>query len=1236
MPDWGDPHYIARQEITASHTKSAASLEAARQMFMPYRHGRYAAVATDWDFKPGFLYCAVRAITARINQNYDGWPSSELKKSYRTFLGKPCFVNHQNFDPRKARGKVVAARYIENGRDKYIETVMEIDAQRFPKLAHEIKTGGMDSVSMGVEAGFTICSYCGNRAVDVPEFCAHVKYHKGEKLPRINARTGAKEDVLVYEKCYKLGFFELSFVFDPADETAVVSRVLHAGRTGAAAAQPPADEIVEGQMPMINPSTGMMPTAAYKWDRSPRPTWTPWTAEDAAVEAQNVKNDPWAQPGVLQMEKNDPEVQRQLHKMHMTPEKSVYPVDPGDEPVNLRNTLKDAWEEYAYEDRGLADQMAGRHAPWDRDDIDQAHRNPAGADVNAHQASYHLGYGEVEAPEDIDTLRSDDDEDGEHYTDDPIAQDEMEKLIAQAREDLGYTQGGPGDAEFEEVPSDEENDSTDDWKHYVDSPKELRGPDLDHTKRLDRDQEQEGLDADRRVEDVEDVGGPSMPRSGYRYADRDRYENPDAYWGRRDEENDRRWAEEEDPEFEAAMAGRKRGGSAPAGWEYGQLLEDNPLRHHRRATMLVDPRTGMRYYAADEPPPDDDDGGGDDHESESDLLAEAEHDLEKAGDQDGGDEDEDDSSDEDDGGDEDEDSDDGDGGGGPPPWLEGGSSSKESRRYYAGNYRSSGQNYRRARRGRRMSLAKRGQLVASRQRWHRYADNDSGHVDGGPYNMDGNDQGDQEDVYISQTPGAEAVDAPTPGDGQISNTENNLVASLSRRIRSRNAAQMRDMIAYEQITGTRIGGYRYADGTPAPPGGGGTRTLSDGSQVQQLPPGTPLPGMNQNQMNALQGIMKNPGSIQDSMMSPGQTNALHELMQPGRAQQLANDPNIPHLDASDPRAQAFNQSMPDVSGMVNALKGSGMTGQFGQGGGGGQGQPKQGRYYRYADAVEDPQEVDPTVNAGRGAEEVTGDDFTDVGLDYGREAESVPKDASLRPFRAFDRWLVETTGRTARQHGNAHFLRRQAARFCQASGVNVEALFPALGIVLREARRNERSAMYRYADDKLEVAAPQGRIDVEQPVRGTTDADAQASQFDLQDFGGNASDNLADPELSPDSQIWAPGEGKGTNKSSARRADGIAAVRYAEAFIEAGLAPNTPEEKWKIAGLAQTMRHGTIVDRTRLLDAINSVRRTSRRTVVAQRGAPRGLPPGFGQRQLTAGVNAAAQDISTDAAIFFK
>src|SRR6185437_13300169 len=95
------------------------------------------------------------------------------------------------------------------------------------------------------------------------------------------------------------------------------------------------------------------------------------------------------------------------------------------------------------------------------------------------------------------------------------------------------------------------------------------------------------------------------------------------------------------------------------------------------------------------------------------------------------------------------------GGGAPAP-------AHQARR--KGNQRRSTPNKRRG--GSPMSLAQRGRVATAGSRRH-YAD-DSGHTDGGPYHTDDNDQGEKEDTFISQTPGAESVAAPTPGDGTIS------------------------------------------------------------------------------------------------------------------------------------------------------------------------------------------------------------------------------------------------------------------------------------------------------------------------------------------------------------------------------------------------------------------------------------------------------------------------------------
>lgn len=186
------------------------------------------AFFAEFDFtpKPGFLYFTTRAISARVNRNFDGFPSSELKKYHQTFMGRPHFVNHSNHDPERARGDIVGSVYKENGKDKYIKLLIQMDANAFPRLANEIARGNLDGVSMGVDVGRTVCSFCNNIARAPEDFCEHVLYMKGQVLERPNADTGRKEAILVYETCFDLNFFEISSVFDPADETALVQEVM--------------------------------------------------------------------------------------------------------------------------------------------------------------------------------------------------------------------------------------------------------------------------------------------------------------------------------------------------------------------------------------------------------------------------------------------------------------------------------------------------------------------------------------------------------------------------------------------------------------------------------------------------------------------------------------------------------------------------------------------------------------------------------------------------------------------------------------------------------------------------------------------------------------------------------------------------------------------------------------------------------------------------------------------------
>lgn len=194
----------------------------------------------DYIDSDGFLYVRVRAISSRVNKNGDGWPSEELRKAYKSFVGKPIFVDHHNSDPKRARGVIVDAAYhLEDHKtaslDPYwskapdpshmppcwIELLLEVDAKRFPRLAKSVISGDIDGVSMGANVAESVCSHCGNIAEEPSQFCRHIQ-SKNAYFDFIDPDTGHKTSKKAYENCKKVSFFEISFVFDPADETALI------------------------------------------------------------------------------------------------------------------------------------------------------------------------------------------------------------------------------------------------------------------------------------------------------------------------------------------------------------------------------------------------------------------------------------------------------------------------------------------------------------------------------------------------------------------------------------------------------------------------------------------------------------------------------------------------------------------------------------------------------------------------------------------------------------------------------------------------------------------------------------------------------------------------------------------------------------------------------------------------------------------------------------------------------
>jgi hypothetical protein len=193
----------------------------------------------------GYLYVTVRAISSRVNKNNDGWPSLELATEkpgygYKTFEGRPIFIDHNNDNPDRTRGVVVSSilhvedekkassfdPYYANAPEEHlpptwIELMLEVDAKSFPRLAKHIVDGDVDAVSMGANIELSKCSVCGHEAENPTQYCTHVQ-HKGATF-EITADDGTKSHKAAYEDCYGINFFEISFVFDPADETALIS-----------------------------------------------------------------------------------------------------------------------------------------------------------------------------------------------------------------------------------------------------------------------------------------------------------------------------------------------------------------------------------------------------------------------------------------------------------------------------------------------------------------------------------------------------------------------------------------------------------------------------------------------------------------------------------------------------------------------------------------------------------------------------------------------------------------------------------------------------------------------------------------------------------------------------------------------------------------------------------------------------------------------------------------------------
>lgn len=161
------------------------------------------------------------------NRNGIAFPLEELirfmpppnnRMAYKGWAGAPVFYNHNNEDPTKAHGVIldVSLRRIEgyNGnRLCKVTGILAIDKTKYPEIAEKVISGEINTYSMGAEAFYFTCSYCGE-ICDDKHCCSHISSINDVNFRTVKDYEGNTH--LVFLNAHALSPIETSIVPDPA------------------------------------------------------------------------------------------------------------------------------------------------------------------------------------------------------------------------------------------------------------------------------------------------------------------------------------------------------------------------------------------------------------------------------------------------------------------------------------------------------------------------------------------------------------------------------------------------------------------------------------------------------------------------------------------------------------------------------------------------------------------------------------------------------------------------------------------------------------------------------------------------------------------------------------------------------------------------------------------------------------------------------------------------------------
>jgi hypothetical protein len=162
-----------------------------------------------------------------VNDNGDAWERELLLASYKSFIGAYNFLEHvQIAEDPYLKGRIIDAVARDLGDTVYVDILVATDRKHID-LIEKIESGEIDTLSMGSNVEFTICTKCGNVATDETELCTCVKYLKKTTFADPTGKHRIIAELCAHKtKPDANKFIEASYVAEPAFKGAVLRNII--------------------------------------------------------------------------------------------------------------------------------------------------------------------------------------------------------------------------------------------------------------------------------------------------------------------------------------------------------------------------------------------------------------------------------------------------------------------------------------------------------------------------------------------------------------------------------------------------------------------------------------------------------------------------------------------------------------------------------------------------------------------------------------------------------------------------------------------------------------------------------------------------------------------------------------------------------------------------------------------------------------------------------------------------